>query len=161
MSDAPDWTTLTATLPTEAQKAFLQQPATQIAAGASESITFYASSGTLVKVSNAYLDAPGIAAATSGNHEIRIFGPDQIDYTKGLSSPTDPVLYGWGYWNSATAAGGQFPPAGAGYDQAWWLKSGVLVDATIGIGMIYYNNTNAAQTGVRTYLVAGTEVDLP
>lgn len=159
MPGTPDYQRLTATLPSISQVAFLSQPATDIAAGGSEQITFYSAAGTYSTIRSVSMTAPAIAAATTGNQEIRLYGSDQVNYTLGTSAYSDVLSYGPGYWNTASIT--QQPPAQAGADQAWFLKAGIVVDATTGCGILCYNNTNAAQTGARFYLLTGTREDLP
>lgn len=159
MAGAPDWQNLTATLPSKSQFGYYDNDATNVAAGASVQITVYSPVGTLVMVTGASLNMPsGPTGATTGNHELRAEGPAGVDLVLGTSTYDTGIIYDAGYWVTATTPS---PPAAAGADQSYWLKTGTIITDDEGLVLTYYNNTDAAQTAARTWVLAGTEEDLP
>jgi hypothetical protein len=160
MAGAPDYQTLTATLPSIAPVGGVQTETADLDAGKSETIYVSSASGTVARLSalaTAQITVP--SGASSGYHEIAVNTPETVGLILGTSNFNSSVTnlqYNFGFWMQAGVV--QYPPAGT--NQAWWANSQYCT-ATESIEFIYSNNTNATQTASRTYYWQLVEEDLP
>lgn len=154
----PQFQMLTATLPSESLATLTQTPATAIAAGDSEQITFYSASGTKSRAWGAYLNADIPTGGTAGTHGIAV-SVSGFNLTQGTSNYDNPVTFLNGYWSSATSAAQ--PNTGLS-PQSWWLNT-VQFDATNGLVCTYTNGTTGgtSDASTRTYNLLTVEEDLP
>jgi hypothetical protein len=123
-----------------------------VSAGESENISVFAPSGSVYKVVNVYMQAPGIGSATTGDHGLSIRGSNMANgqATVGRSSYGDEVRYQYSSWQSSTLGG--FPQPETEPTTLLAVQS-VRATENKEIRVKYTNFTDADQTGDRSVML--------
>lgn len=118
-----------------------------VAAGAQYDYSLYAPAGSYCRLQLQNLYAPNIGAATTGTHYINVTQQGSL-ILSGTSPYNASVMFGAGYWRFASTA--QIP---ADVNVQCNISKGLLFTDTVPIVITYKNNTDALQSGAKTYIV--------
>jgi len=118
-----------------------------LAAGASETITYTPPAGKLWRFIFLYLSAPAPAGASSGTHDFVLRSPRGYrPVMMGRSTYATDLYFDYNYWRIADDVIHPSDQANLGI-----ALSRLVYDNSHPVVMVYTNNTNVAQTGVRRY----------
>jgi len=113
-------------------------------AGEDEIVDIIPPSDYLYKLINADLSAPSISGATSGQHNISVYGLGCVAVTSGKASYDKYLQFIFSHWYRADIE--SFPP-----DNQLLALQTAITDANNNIVLCYENLTDADQTGIRRY----------
>lgn len=126
---------------------------TPIAAGATENIDLFSSSGTIGHIQSAYLNALAPIGATTGTHLLNITsGSQRGGFTQGTSNFGSDILFNQKSWILADNA--KLPSSDSAQVAAF---NDNVFDSAISLRFVYTNNTDAVQTGFRIYRMTYVE----
>lgn len=116
-----------------------------MSASSIETTEVYPPTGSIYNVQAMYIKVPSIAAATGGNHHVRIQEGDKPYVLEGDSNYDTIIRWDFSQWMDAGTQNPSDPVAQGNAVRA--LRS----DSAIPIKFVYYNGTDAAQDGDREY----------
>jgi hypothetical protein len=142
-----------ASAPREKLKRFITSVSTPIAAGASEIVDLFTSTGTVGISQSGYFYVDKPVGSATGQHSITVTSSYQNgDYLYGSSAYNVDIHYNHRRFVSASLQ--QSPTSDTGQIMA--TKEN-LFDEITGFRFVYTNGTNVAQANLRTYAISYIE----
>lgn len=125
-------------------------PATAIPSGGSESVTFYAAVGTIIRPVGYGCTFPAVPGGTGLKNSTVNIQPAGVDQTEGVGADNTNVVFRGSCWAVASVSA---QPA-VGVVQ---LVGGWVLDSVTGATFIATNGSASAQTATRSYVISGVQ----